>query len=284
MNHLSAQDLTLLTELARCQIAANEAARAIADPRSEEAANFAATSERAAQDVLKRAIALGDRSLSIDPLRAVAARLGVTLNETTAEWRALAFEALRVLLDVAQERECREVGQYDAPTPVFRSVMLDANNVKTIESQRRLPVHPTLIDLGLLHLVEQRRRANSHRLFPHLTRGKNKGTFSENFSKNFTYYRKTNACYWEGLDLHAMRKSFNSDLMNRDKSDAIRCVLMGHDPVDEGTRSYAQGLSLSTLYERICDVELDVSMIDRPFGDVRNSAVARGAVQNLRVV
>lgn len=128
VNHLSAQDLTLLTELARCQIAAHEAARAIADPRSEEAANFAATSERAAQEVLKRSMALGDPSLSIDPLRAVAARLGVTLNETTTEWRAVAFEALRVLLDVAQERERREVGQYDAPTLVFRSFMAERSD------------------------------------------------------------------------------------------------------------------------------------------------------------
>lgn len=161
--------------------------------------------------------------------------------------------------------------------------VLDANRVKTLESQRRLPVHPTLIELGLLQLVELRRRQGTHRLFPHLTRGKTKGTFSENFSKSFTYYRKTNGCYWEGLDLHAMRTSFNSDLMNQDKSDAIRCILMGHDPVDEGAKSYAQGLSLATLYERICDVELDVSMIARPFGDTA-SAAARGKVVGIRSV
>ncbi|WP_163850496.1 DUF6538 domain-containing protein [Pseudooceanicola aestuarii] len=143
----------------------------------------------------------------------------------------------------------------------------DANNVKTIDSQRRIPVHPTLIELGLLKLVELRRGEDAHRLFVNLTRGETKKTYSENFSKKFTYYRKTNDCYWEGLDLHAMRTSFNSDLMNQDKSDAIRCVLMGHDPVDEGARSYAQGLTLKALYERICDVELDVSMIARPFDD-----------------
>ncbi|MEP2981676.1 MAG: hypothetical protein ABJN39_18125 [Sulfitobacter sp.] len=161
--------------------------------------------------------------------------------------------------------------------------VLDGNNVKTLESQRRLPVHPILIELGLLRLVELRRRASQHRLFPNLTRGKTKGTFSENFTKNWGYYRKKHVCYWEGLDLHAMRTSFNSDLMNRDKSDAIRCVLMGHDPVDEGARSYSQGLKLETLYERICDVELDVSMIAHPFGDP-NSAAQRGKVVGIRSV
>ncbi|WP_411975660.1 hypothetical protein [Sulfitobacter faviae] len=161
--------------------------------------------------------------------------------------------------------------------------VLDGNNVKTIESQRRLPVHPILTELGLLRLVELRRRASQHRLFLNLKRGKTKGTFSENFTKNWGYYRKKHGCYWEGLDLHAMRTSFNSDLMNRDKSDAIRCVLMGHDPVDEGARSYAQGLKLETLYERICDVELDVSVIARPFGD-SNSAAQRGKVVGIRSV
>lgn len=161
--------------------------------------------------------------------------------------------------------------------------VLDANNVKTMESQRRVPVHPTLIELGLLQLVELRRRAGKHRLFVNLTRGKTKGTYAENFTKNFNYYRKKHDVYWEGLDLHAMRTSFNSELMNHDKSDAIRCLLMGHDPVDEGAKSYAQGLKLATLYERICDVELDVSMIARPFADAK-SATQRGKIIDLSSV
>lgn len=669
VNHLSAQDINLLTELARFQIAAHEATRAVAAPRSEEVANFAAASERATQDVLRRAIALGDRSMAIDPIRNVAKRLGVTLEETTTEWHALAFEALRVMLDVAQERERRETGTYQHATPVFRSVMsrtesavpatissksqpavayvpkavvpdgyaqptseqvvspaalitvpeiavpevvrpqapplhptatnqkaqpatsqstapsneknapeedekalqikmrpplidnidirdlseqtqkvlderprgillseaiqlmwelktcgygdnfavsqeavkeagskwkinssskgkfaskywiefignvrfedatkehirdalallpqipnkhskgtdqfvvthgykelveridadefrtaqsnlraletrvnstvadrekaeldariprlraetiakhrgyinsigkmlydsqlidknpfaicsvpnvlksewqkneasrtricwddriyklfespkfqgdledegdplfwipliarlqglreeeacqlgpddfgtdkgiayfevkrIDGNNVKTGDSERRLPVHPTLIELGFLQLVEMRRRQGQNRLFPHMTRGQTKQKFSENFSKNFTYYRQTNDCYWPGLDLHAMRTTFHCDLMNNDKSDAIRCKLMGHDPMDEGARSYAQGLSLKTLYDRICDVQIDVSTIQSPFGNCHNSAKARGQILNIRAV
>ncbi|UWR30980.1 hypothetical protein K3758_05480 [Sulfitobacter sp. W002] len=161
--------------------------------------------------------------------------------------------------------------------------VLDANNVKTLESQRRLPVHPVLIELGLLHLVEFRRRAGKHRLFINLTRGKTKGTYSENFTKNWGYYRKKHGCYWEGLDLHALRTSFNSDLMNEDKSDAIRCMLMGHEPADEGARSYAQGVKLSTLYHRICNIDVDVSMIARPFGDP-TSAAQRGKVVGIRSV
>ncbi|BBU56458.1 hypothetical protein KU6B_27230 [Mameliella alba] len=123
VNHLSTDHVTLLTELARCQIAAHEALRASAEPRSEATANFAAQTERATQDMLRRALALGDRSPVTDPLREMAKQFGVTLDETSSDWRALAFEALRVMLDVSREREKREVGNYVEATPIFRSVM-----------------------------------------------------------------------------------------------------------------------------------------------------------------
>ncbi|MFD1344285.1 hypothetical protein [Litorisediminicola beolgyonensis] len=123
MQHLSAEHVSLLSELARFQIAAHEAARARTEPRSEAAANFAAQTERATQDMLRRALALGDRAPVTNPLREMARRLGMTLDETSSDWRALAFEALRVKLDVSRERERREVGTYDEATTIFRSVM-----------------------------------------------------------------------------------------------------------------------------------------------------------------
>lgn len=123
VDHLSAEHVTLLTELARCQIAAHEALRACTEPRSEAAANFAAQTERATQDMLRRALALGDRTPVTEPLREMARQFGVTLDETSSDWRALAFEALRVMLDVSRERERREVGTYEEATPIFRSVM-----------------------------------------------------------------------------------------------------------------------------------------------------------------
>lgn len=160
----------------------------------------------------------------------------------------------------------------------------DANHVKSDESQRKVPVHPQLIELGLLRLVEMRRRQGQSRLFPNLTRGQTKGKFSENFSKKFTYYRQTNECYWPGLDFHAFRTTFHGDLMNRDKSDAIRCRLMGHEPRDEGDRSYSQGLHINVLLERIRDVEIDISMIRSPFSDAPSEARKKAETQGLRVV
>jgi hypothetical protein len=120
-------------------------------------------------------------------------------------------------------------------------------------------IHPILIDLDLLKLVDLRRRDGQSRLFPHLKRGAVKGKFSEIFTKTFTRYRQDHDVYWPGLDFHAFRTTCNGDLMNQDKSDAVRCAIMGHEFKDEGARSYSQGLGLRTAYERICDIKLDVS-------------------------
>lgn len=148
----------------------------------------------------------------------------------------------------------------------FRISNRAGNNVKSTSSERKIPIHPSLIALGLLDLVEMRRREGAARLFPNLGKGETKGTRAELFTKAFGYYRKTNGVYWPGLDFHALRTTFHSFLLNSDRvSDARRRRLMGHSPVDEGEKSYAQGLRMSALLADVETVEIDVSMIQSPF-------------------
>ncbi|WP_281967795.1 hypothetical protein [Roseovarius nanhaiticus] len=158
------------------------------------------------------------------------------------------------------------------------------NGVKTLSSARTLPIHPQLIQLGLLKLVALRKKNGHIRLFPFLNRGKQKDTFSANFSKAFGYYRRTNACYWPGLDFHALRTTFHHDLLGDDKSDAIRCRLMGHTYTDEGDRSYGQNLGIETLATRMKSVVVDISMIRNPFKKDPNTILHRGRDLGLRVV
>lgn len=158
------------------------------------------------------------------------------------------------------------------------------NGVKTLSSARTLPIHPQLVELGLLELVKLRKDQGHLRLFPSLNRGKQKGTFSALFSKNFAYYRKTNECYWPGLDFHALRTTFHHDLLGDDKSDAIRCRLMGHTYTDEGDRSYGQNLGIEKLAERMKSVVVDISMIRRPFDTPSIEVNERAKGLGLRVV
>ncbi len=79
-------------------------------------------SETRARCIAERDGAIPDRCpRSFARLREIARCMGVTLDETSADWRALAFEALRVMLDVSREREKRELGTYEEAIRCQRS-------------------------------------------------------------------------------------------------------------------------------------------------------------------
>jgi len=110
----------LLESLARFEIAAFERARAVAGPRSAEAAAMDLRREEALQTTLRQALYFGNREVAQRPLRHVAAQLGLALDEADEDWVSLAYEATKVLLDVSQERARRQQGLYDHPTVAFR--------------------------------------------------------------------------------------------------------------------------------------------------------------------
>ncbi|UWQ02850.1 hypothetical protein K3X44_05885 [Aliiroseovarius crassostreae] len=142
------------------------------------------------------------------------------------------------------------------------------NSVKSEAGERRLPIHPALVELGLLDLVAQKRGEKRKRLFSEIKRGKTKNTYTELFTKEFTRYRQAHEVYWHGLDLHATRTTFHHELMDVPTPGYIRRALMGHEPLDEGERSYAQnGISLKTLHDCVSAIPFDPSLIISPVRD-----------------
>ncbi|PHP28991.1 hypothetical protein CJ301_00415 [Limimaricola cinnabarinus] len=139
------------------------------------------------------------------------------------------------------------------------------DSVKSENATRKIPVHPALIDLGFMELVERARKRGDRRLFPSLTRGANKGTLTENFTKAFGYYRRTNDVYWHGLDFHALRTTFHHRLVDGSCPGAHRRKLMGHEPLDEGERAYAQkGISIASLFDQVKKIPFDPERVQSP--------------------
>ncbi len=110
----------MLIELARLEIEAFERTRSLADPLTPDVARLELDRELALQDTLRRAIYLGDRSIAEKPLLAVAERLDIELQVDDPDFKALAYEATKTLLDVSTEREKRRLGCYEEPTLYFR--------------------------------------------------------------------------------------------------------------------------------------------------------------------
>lgn len=173
-----------------------------------------------------------------------------------------------VLMGTRME-EAAQAGPHDVQSDegiaylIVRQALGDS--VKSENATRMIPVYPALIELGFLELVERCKKRGDRRLFPSLTRGANKGTYSENFTKTFGYYRRTNEVYWHGLDFHALRTTFHHRLMNAACPGAHRRKLMGHEPLDEGERAYAQkGISIASLFEQVKKIPLDATRVQSP--------------------
>ncbi|MGC9418924.1 MAG: hypothetical protein ACP5EN_08110 [Rhodovulum sp.] len=148
-------------------------------------------------------------------------------------------------------------------------------SLKSFAARRTVPIHQNLIELGLLELVALRRQQGEPRLFPWLERSKAKKTFTEGFSKRFTTYRKKHKVYKRGMDFHAFRTTFNQGLVLTGCSDTSRRYLMGHVENDVGITHYTpNGFAMSDLQERVNAIEIDISMIRRPFDDRRAAGVA----------
>lgn len=113
----------MLTELARFEIAAFEQERAYAPARCPVAARCAMERQLAISEALRQALAVGDREVARAPLRTVARHLGIHLDESDIDWPALAYQASRVLVDIAKERARREDGQYINQSDWFQAGM-----------------------------------------------------------------------------------------------------------------------------------------------------------------
>ncbi|WP_371060095.1 tyrosine-type recombinase/integrase [Rhodosalinus sp. 5P4] len=111
----------LLVELCRFLIEAADAAREIAPQRSPEIAAYDLACANAAVETLRHAIAMRDRDIARNPLRDVAARLGITLDETDPDWQRLAFRALRVMLEAEEENGRRDRGDFGRPSGTLQA-------------------------------------------------------------------------------------------------------------------------------------------------------------------
>jgi hypothetical protein len=177
---------------------------------------------------------------------------------------------LMALLGGGREEEILQLSPDDFETTegihYHRLRNMPGNNIKSEAGHRVIPVHPELVRLGLIELVELRRRQDEPRLFPHLKRGKHKETFTELFTKDFTKYRQAHGVYWRGLDFHALRTTFHHRLMDNLVPGYVKRALMGHRKLDEGEKSYSQGgISMKTLHDVVASIRYDLSRVQSPF-------------------
>jgi integrase len=131
--------------------------------------------------------------------------------------------------------------------------------LKTVSSERVVPVHPQLLDLGLMTFVASRRRGESVKLFPEIGVGAT-GYRSSTFSAWFARFCAKAGASSEKTCFHSFRHQFRDALREAQVDRDIALALGGwsHAGGSAGTSSiadaYGSGYRPSTLFDAISKV------------------------------
>lgn len=150
---------------------------------------------------------------------------------------------------------------------VYRGIaILHLKGTKTYSSDRKIPVHPRLVQLGLLDYVEDLRAQGYDRLFPYLTKLKNKGYGKVPGDAFNRYLAKLGVkpAKEDGIlkDFHSLRHTFNHQLIDEDVAPEKREDLQGHSNSSINKGTYGKAFAANILLPEMQKAEyayLDLS-------------------------
>jgi integrase len=126
--------------------------------------------------------------------------------------------------------------------------------LKTRASDRLIPVHARLIDCGLLHFVEEKRRAGETKLFNDIETGTT-GSRPVAFSKWFTQFLRSCGAQQQRTSFHSFRHNFRDELRAARIDHDIAMLLGGWTTGTSRTavsENYGSGHRVEALNEAMC--------------------------------
>lgn len=138
--------------------------------------------------------------------------------------------------------------------------------LKNKTSKRKIPIHQTLIDLGILDFIDSQRKNNKERLFEELYYTNNKG-YGQAFSKRFNdkdfkkeWLSQSDIAKIEEedilLDLHSFRHNFSGSLKGLIE-DGLLEYFMGHSQNSESLKRYGKYRS-ALMFDNISKCEYEI--------------------------
>lgn len=134
----------------------------------------------------------------------------------------------------------------------------NARHFKTKQSRRLVPIHSTLIKIGLLEYVKERRDAGDVRLFPLVTSSNPDSAKTGPFSQWWGRYARKHGGFGPQKVFHSFRHAAKTAFRECGVEEAVYDALQGHAAATEG-RKYGQH-SLKTLAEAIEKLSYDVEL------------------------
>lgn len=136
--------------------------------------------------------------------------------------------------------------------PCFRITDLGQNQrLKNASSERTIPIHPKLLELGLISHVEALKAQGEVRLFPKLSNAINGygNAISKAFSRHLQDLKIEAETGRKGF--HSFRKTVNHQMQSHKIAPDFRAQYLGHDLDDEHYQAYSRKYSVSELAEVI---------------------------------
>jgi integrase len=130
----------------------------------------------------------------------------------------------------------------------------ESQKLKNSSSRRTLPIHPTLIRLGLLDYVNSQRTENSDRLFPELepVRGK----LGHAPSKWFSRYRIKMGITDPKKTFHSFRHTMIDDLRDAGVQDSLIKRIVGHEDSAITFGVYGSRIPIKAMVEALGNLSL----------------------------
>ncbi|PPQ36681.1 hypothetical protein CH337_07555 [Rhodoblastus acidophilus] len=130
--------------------------------------------------------------------------------------------------------------------------------LKTENAERFVPVHPTLIEIGILQYVNSRRASGRGKLFSDLSVAST-GYYSDNFSKWFANFLEKAGAKAPRTSFHSFRHNFRDALREAKVRKDIAYALGGwaneNSDCDDTAENYGRGFSVNILREAIAKVD-----------------------------
>jgi len=131
----------------------------------------------------------------------------------------------------------------------------DDKHLKNENAFRRVPIHPQLIEMGLLDYINEV-KVKHCRLWPNLTLHPTEKRYGTLYNSRFSTFFRSYISKDKNQVFHCMRHNVSTQLLNnavkyKIPKDLVN-RLMGHEPADDETsQSYFDGYSIEALYEGI---------------------------------
>lgn len=149
----------------------------------------------------------------------------------------------------------------------YISINEDAEDksLKTDASERDVPIHSKLIELGFLNYVQEMKKQNHERLFPELKYRKSDG-YGRHVSGWFTKYRKRVGITGKDKVFHSFRHTVSNIFKQNEIPEVIAAAVIGHDHDTMTYGNYGDKYSASKLQKivELIDYKIDFTPLLDP--------------------